>query len=164
MNKALRRPPIRYSAKPLDEYKAKYKDRVYGPATSTLLDVPEAWNLAYLSHDYDTTLTHPDPYFSTNVRRTIQSRLDGNGPDLAGEYPPSRLVQHMLTLTAPRFVHLIRRHPVLELLPMYLAYGPAWVDLIDKRARLITTDHTVYPDIVSLDQAQMVIDRITRMK
>jgi hypothetical protein len=148
MNKALRSPPqVRYSVKPIEEYKQIVGGKVYGPAMSTLLSQPEAWNLAYLSHVYDRSFSHPDPYFSTNVRRTVQSRLDGSGPDLAGEHQPAELVQAMLNLIAPRFVYLIRRSPILESLPMYLAYGPSWVDLIDRRARLITTDHCENPPV-----------------
>lgn len=160
MHNSLKQPSqIRYSVKPINEYKQLYSGRVYGPATSVLLSQAESWNLAYLSHDYDRNLCHPDPYFSTNVRRTVQSRLDGSGPDLVGEYQPGELVQGMLKLIAPRFVYLIRRSPILETLPMYLAYGPAWVDLIDQRARLITTDHCEDPP-VEVFQAQAYLARL----
>jgi hypothetical protein len=157
MNKALQRPPpVRYSEKPIEEYRQVIGGKVYGPAMSTLLSQSQAWNLAYLSFDFDSHLHHPDPYFSTNVRRTIQSRLDGSGLDLAGLHQPAELVQSMLDLIAPRFVYLIRRSPILESLPMYLAYGPSWVDLIDQRARLVTTDHYEDPPVeVSLAKAYL---------
>jgi hypothetical protein len=157
MNKALQRPPpVRYSNKPIEEYKQVINGRVYGPASSAILCEHQAWNLAYLSHDFDSCFSHPDPYFSTNVRRTVQSRLDGFGPDIIGEHQPEELVQAMLNLIAPRFVYLIRRSPILESLPMYLAYGPSWVDLIDHRARLITTDHYEDPPVeVSLAKAYL---------
>ena len=153
---------MRYSHKPIEDYKAVINGRTYGPASSAILCEPEAWNLAFLSHDFDACFTHSDPYFSTNVRRTVQSKLDGTGPDLVGEYPPTALVQSLLNLSAPRFVYLIRRSPVLETLPMYLAYGPTWVDLIDQRARLVVTDPHQYEPVENTKFAQEYLFNLTR--
>lgn len=150
--------PVRYSPKPLIEYQANYKGRPYGPATSSLLTAsPEAWNLAYLSHDYDSLLQPADPYFTTNVRRTVQSRLDGSGPDLSGTVPPKQLVQGMLHLDAPRFVYLIQKRPHLRTLPMYLAYGESWVQTMEQRARKICVDATPVEPITDLQEAQTLL-------
>ena len=100
MNKSLQKPSrMRYSNRPIEDYKTVVNGRTYGPASSVILCEPEAWNLAFLSHDFDECFVHSDPYFSTNVRRTVQSKLDGTGPDLASQYPATALVQSLLTLT-----------------------------------------------------------------
>lgn len=160
MSPTTKNPIIRYSPKPLQAYQASHKDQKYGPATSSLLaGSPEAWNLAYLSHDYDALLQPADPYFTTNVRRTVQSRLDGSGPDLAGSMPASLLIQAMLRLPAPRFVYLIHKHEHLKTLPMYLAYGDAWLQTMERRAMTISCDDTPVPPINDMQDALALISR-----
>lgn len=124
---------LRYSPKPIEGYTQVLGGKPYGPAESALLDSPAAWNLAYLSHDWVSQFQHPDPMFSTHVRRSTQTRLDGTGLGLLED--ESRLVGSMMAMTAPRFVYLIRRSPALTSLPLYLAYGKSWLDTVDSRAR-----------------------------
>jgi len=52
---------IRYSPLPITEYKAGPKGAEYGPAISSMLTTAGAWNLAYLSHDFERTMLHGVP-------------------------------------------------------------------------------------------------------
>jgi hypothetical protein len=152
---------IRYSPRPKETYQGSLEGTRYGPATSTLLDTQEAWNLAYLSHDFEKVLMHKDPYFTTNVRRTTQTLLDGSGLDLTGSSPLSRHVASLLRAPAPRFVYLIQRHAVLTSLPMYTAYGEAWLATIEARARICGVDDWEPDKISDLTQAKAVLALLT---
>lgn len=152
---------IRYSPRPIETYQDSINGARYGPATSTLLDTQETWNLAYLSHDFEKVLIHKDPYFTTNVRRTTQTLLDGSGLDLTGSNPPSRLVASLLRAPAPRFVYLIQRHAVLRSLPMYTAYGEAWITTIEARAHICCVDNWEPDNISDLTQASTVLALLT---
>jgi hypothetical protein len=156
---------IRYSPKPLASYLQTHHGHTYGPATSVLLDTTEIWNLAYLSHDFETRLDHPDPQFTTNVRRSCQTLLDGTGLDLTGLRKANQLVGSWLRLPAPRFVYLILRHPILQMLPLYTAYGPSWLHLIEERSRLCDFEPSadgmlVAGEIVDLTLARAVLDQV----
>jgi hypothetical protein len=153
---------IRYSPKPLSEYAGTVQGTPYGPAHSTLLCVPQAWNLAYLSFDFDKALHHRDPYFSTHVVRTMQTRLDGGGEDIIEKYPPSQLVQGLLSLPAPRFVYLIRHHSVLQQLPLFLNYGQAWLDTIEERSRICGADDVEEPTLIDLSLANDALARYSK--
>jgi hypothetical protein len=126
---------IRYSSLPQEAYRSMACDGYAGLAGSILLDTPELWNLAYLSHDFERCPDHSDPDFAVMVRRSVQVRLDGSGPDLTLLEGPG-IVASLLRLPAPRFVALIRRHAVLNDLPLYRRYGPAWLNTIDQRSHL----------------------------
>lgn len=134
MNETLQQ-KIRYSPRPRENYFRKVGHAVLGPATSKLLDTVEAWNLAYLSFDYESALEHPDPLFTTYVRRTMQSRLDGTGA--APHENPTILVASLLRLPAPRFTYLVtRNNTLLRSLPLFKAYGTAWLSALAQRERL----------------------------
>ena len=156
---------IRYSPRPLESYVRTQHGHTHGPATSALLDTAEMWNLAYLSHDFEARLDHPDPQFTTNVRRSCQTLLDGTGVDLTGLRTAKQLVGSWLRLPAPRFVYLILRHPILQTLPMYAAYGSPWLQLIEERSRLChfepSADGSVVAnEAIDLNQARAVLNRI----
>ena len=148
---------IRYSPKPLNEYAGTVQGTSYGPAHSALLGAPQAWNLAYLSFNFDKALQHPDPYFSTHVVRTMQSRLDGGGADLIDKYPSSQTVQGLLSLPAPRFVYLIRQHSVLRSLPLFLNYGQEWLDTIEERSRICSSGDVEAPQVIDLTLANSAL-------
>jgi hypothetical protein len=137
---------IRYSPRPLADYVSKGSPR-YGPATSSLLKTVGSWNLAYLSFDYELSLQPLDPHFTVHVRKTCQTLLDGSGLDIVGQHPPSAVVESLLLLPAPRFVHLIQQHPILPQVPMYLAYGDKWLETITARSHVCQT-HEDPPDNV----------------
>jgi len=60
-------------------------------------------------------------------------KLDGSSLDMAMN-PISDVVESLLQLPAPRFVYLISRHPLLVKLPIYLAYGYAWLKTTEERS------------------------------
>lgn len=114
---------MRYSPKPQKDYAA---------AVSGLIDTPERWNLAWLSHDWGKG--HPkDPNYTVLVRRTTQCKLDGSGPMLVPGPDPT--VADMLGLPAPRFAYLIKDHAALPSLPLFQAYGQKWLEAINQRAK-----------------------------
>lgn len=158
------RTSLRYSPKPRSDYVKIIGKHSYGPATSTLLDSDATWNLAFLSHDFNKTIDHPDPNFTTHVRRTVQTKLDSSGLGIGED--PATLVASLLALPAPRFVYLIKKHKVLRALPLYQTYGQEWLDAIEGRSWLcmVESESTVaqYPDIQNLEQAQELIERIRR--
>lgn len=159
---------IRYSRRPLSAYKKTTRTHSYGPATSALLDTQETWNLAYLSHDYEKRLDNADPMFTSYVRRTAQTLLDGSGIDMCAPKDQSLVVGSLLRLPAPRFVYLIRQHPILHKLPLYMAYGDSWLDLIERRSRICLvgdeadTDSAI-DNVRDLRQAQAILERIRRV-
>ena len=87
---------LRYSPKPIEAYTKVLAGKPYGPAESKLLDTAQAWNLAYLSHDYDAEFQHKDPMFTTHVRRTLQTKLDGSGLGIG--HDPTTLVGSLMGL------------------------------------------------------------------
>ena len=124
-----------YAPKPIEEYTRVLGGKHYGPEFSKLLDTPQAWNLAFLSHDYDKEFQHSDPQFTTLVRRTLQTRLDGGGLGIGLD--PSTLVDSLMGLPAPRVVYLLRCNPTLvNTLPLFIAYGGEWLKTIEARERL----------------------------
>lgn len=110
-----------------------------------MFDTTEIWNLAFLSHDFEQRLFHPDADFTVLVRRCAQMRLDGSGLDHAMLDLPV-IVAGLLRLPAPRFVPLIGRHPVLPSLPLFQRYGLPWLESMDTRSRLCRADIVDPPD------------------
>lgn len=149
-------PVIRYSMKSMESY-LKTPGRSLASAGSPLLDTPERWNLAYLSHDYEKRVWHKDPMFAVHVRRSTQTLLDGTGVDLCGMHDACHLVEGLLRLPAPRFVYLIRRHPVLAQLPLYVAYGEAWLNLIELRSRKCVIEDGLDGDRMLDDDPEVLI-------
>lgn len=160
--KTLNQNVIRYSPKPKEEYKASLRGSEYGVATYSLIDTPEMWNLAYLSYDFDAQVLHKDPYFSTHVRRTCQTRLDCTGLDLTGSSPARGMVSYLLRLPAPRFVHLIENHPVLPTLPLFTAYGAGWLNTIKDRAKLCQYEDTPREFILDFSDAKAALRKILK--
>jgi hypothetical protein len=150
-----------YSPRPREAYNKSINGTVYGPASSSLLEATEAWNLAFLSNDFENRLHHPDPYFTTNVRRTTQTLLDGSGIDLTESFPLSQRVASLLRLPAPRFVYLIHKFAHLKSLPMYTAYGEEWLATIEERSHLCYVDDWEPETIADLSQANSVLALIT---
>lgn len=159
MTQTHRQEMINYSPLPRSSYRWTSGGHSYGPATSALLDTQETWNLAYLSHDYTSGRDHPDPQFTSHVRRTAQSRLDGTGADLTDSCS-IEVVASLLRLPAPRFAYLIRKHPALPSLPMFKVYGQPWLDLIDQRSRLCSVDGYTHRTPLH-EEAQALADQVS---
>lgn len=112
----------------------RYSPRPQGAYLETpgLLDTTERWNLAWLSHDYAQG-HHRNPEFTTLVRRTSQSKLDGSGVALIpGD---DATVASLLRLPAPRFVYLIKGHAALPSLPLFQTLGASWLEGMDSRSK-----------------------------
>lgn len=152
---------LRYSPKPRSAYIKIVGGHAYGAATSTLLDKEDVWNLAYLSHDYEKKVEHNDPHFTTHVRRTCQMRLDGSGLGV-GE-PPSKLVGSLLALPAPRFVFLIRNHPTLRDLPLFVQYGQTWLDTIDARCRICQSGDVTEPEDMTATSQSVTYELLAKI-
>ncbi|RFO94734.1 hypothetical protein DIC66_21900 [Rhodoferax lacus] len=154
---------LRYSPRPLSTYTKTTGNTSFGPSTSRLLTTPEAWNLAYLSHDYDVRIQPLDPHFTVHINRTVRFRLDGSGSDLVSTQLDG-LFGSLLNQPAPRFVYLLRQHPALTQLPMYVAYGDAWLETLAQRERLCCAEmpYSEVEEPVTLDlrAAQDVLRRI----
>lgn len=153
------KPLIRYSPRPLSEYAKTLGALTVGPYDSPMLRTTAAWNLAYLSYDYEKSMQHHDPQFTVHVRRTAQTRLDGSGVDLADQDDPTTTVAGWLALPAPRFVHLVANHPILHSLPLFKAYGQDWLSTITARSYLCQTDENPPDNVVDFALAKALLSK-----
>ena len=145
------------------------KSAIYSPMpmsmyidSTAMIDTPQRWNLAFLSHDFEHQRFHRDPQFLVHVRRSSQMRLDGKGLDLVGDIA-NECVSSLLSEVAPRFVYVISSHPALKSLPLYVAYGDEWLQIIERRAHThCVSDSTNYDELTheSVHAAALEIDRI----
>lgn len=117
---------IRFSPKPITEYALPSKSAI-------LANDEEAWNLCYLSFDWDNQPFHPDPQFSVNILRTLQFVADNGVIDLANECP-DLTVRAFLRSTPHLAVKRILSMRRVSSLPMFRAYGAGWLKMIAKRA------------------------------
>lgn len=123
-----------YSPLPIEAYSPVFEGVSTGPAASLFLSKDQAaWSLAFLSHPYETSPEHPDPQFTTRIRRTLQLVLSTGEIDLAGIVHSGNCVRHWLQMPAPWVVDKMRRE---RRLPLFLAYGQTWLDTIERRAWL----------------------------
>ena len=130
--------------------------------STAMIDTPQRWNLAFLSHDFEHQRFHRNPQFLVHVRRSSQIRLDGKGLDLVGDVA-NECVSSLLSEVAPRFVYLLSSHPALKSLPLYVAYGDEWLHTIERRARThCVSDSTIFEELTqeSVQTARLEIDRI----
>lgn len=152
---------IRYSPMPIEGYSVKVGKDYYGPAFSKLLKRPGAWNLAYLSHDYLKAVQHPDPNFTTHVFYTIKFDWVSRSVDLGDASPFEHTVASKLQMPAPQFVKwLLDRPDIVVEFPIHRAYGPAWLDTVQKRSH--GCHDYVYdpdPEIVDTQAARQLLQR-----
>lgn len=156
--------PLRYSPKPIEDYNVVVPGGVHaGPGHSFMLRADEeAWNLAFLSHPYELKPEHPDPQFTTLVQRTVNVVLDTGEIDRIGRVPPHRKVRSTLWLPAPDFLQEIRTRLIpakgkgmvqlVHRLPLYLAYGDSWFNVMLQRSKLCQGD-----DVPHIDDAVAVL-------
>lgn len=109
----------------------------YRPVVRSALlgDQPEALNLVWLSHD-SSAGPHPDPNFTTLVRRTLQFVVASGQIDLVGAFPDNVRVSGLMRLLPAQAVLRLRTLPLLMDLPLYCAYGDLWVETITRRSHL----------------------------
>lgn len=147
--------PTRYSPEPIGSYR-------FAPMFKFLVEDPVAWNLAYLSWDFEAAQKPPDANFSTHVRRTLQYSLATGRVDLTDETPPHRTVRGLLQHPPPRAVKLLTEHPLVRDMPLFRAYGPDWLRTLEARGRLYWEPYDKDYDfeINVLTQATEVIAKI----
>jgi len=127
-----------------------------------LAEDPLAWNLAWLSWDFEDGKRPPDAHLSVNVRRTLQTVISDGKPDLTGSLPDALKVRGLLKQPAPRAVRLILGLRRLHELPLFKAYGAAWLRTLEARSHLYREPHDKDYDfeIQVLTQAAEVIAKI----
>jgi hypothetical protein len=130
----------------------------WGPA-GMLAGDPEAWNLAWLSHPVEWG-PHPDPNFSTLIRRTLQFVIDDGVIDLIDAYSDSEKVRGFLRMPAAQAVLKITSMAHLVDTPLFSAYGSSWTDTLALRSRQYRAPYHSEYDHPALDltQALAVID------
>lgn len=152
---------IRYSPLPIEDYSVKLGAKAYGPADSRLLQRPGAWNLAYLSHDYLELPQPPDPNFTTHVFYTIKFDWVCKAVDLGDAAPFEHTVASKLQMPAPQFVKWLLEHPdVVVELPLHKAYGPVWLETVQRRSH--GCHDYLYdpePEIVDTQAARQLLQR-----
>lgn len=145
----------RYSPEPIGSYR-------FAPLFKFLLEDPVAWDLAYLSWDFEKAKTPPDANFSTHVRRTLQYDLVAGRLDLTGEAPESNTLRGMLRHPAPFVAKLICEFPKLHELQLFRAYGTTWLRTLELRSHLYREPHNKEYDfeVKVLTQATEVIAKL----
>lgn len=145
----------RYSPEPIGSYR-------FASLYKFLVEDPVAWDLAYLSWDFEAAKGPPDASFSTHVRRTLQFDLVSGRLDLTGGVHPLHTLRGLLRYPAPRAVKLISELPLCHELQLFRAYGPAWLRTLEVRSHLYREPHNKDYDfeINVLTQATEVIAKI----
>lgn len=118
----------------------------YG-ARGFVLDSVEAWNLAFLSHDY-TKGPPEDPQFGVYVKHTLQFDLSSQGVDLTNLLDERLTLRPWLRQPSPYFVLRVRALPpnLLVGLPLYSAYGQKWIATLQARERLYCEPFNIVHD------------------
>lgn len=119
---------------------------------------PEAQNLYWLSHG---TGPHPDPHFTSLVRRTLQFVITTGQIDLIDAIPASGKVRGLMRLPPPQAVLRLKSLQHLADLPLYAAYS-GWLDTIQERAWLYRepAHPTLDRPVTDFAQALKVIDLV----
>lgn len=117
----------------------------------------DAWNLAWLSHG---ETFHPDPHFTSLVRRTLQFVIKTGGIDLIDQLPAIAKVRGLMRFAPAHVVKKLLEAQHLSDMPLYAAYGTTWTDTMIRRARLYREPRHVVLDkpIRDLTKALVVID------
>jgi hypothetical protein len=123
-----------------------------------LREDPAAWDLAWLSWDFESDRL-PDMHFSVNIRRTLQFVIRDGGLDMTGDLPDHLKVRGLMKYTAPRAVKLILDMPNAHKTHMFLAYGTDWLQTLQARSHLYRApyDKAYDFDVEDLTQATEVI-------
>lgn len=160
---------MRYSPRPIESYDRVIKGGSYGPHNSAFLNYDlEAWNLAFLSYDYDARPTHPDPQFTILAIRTVNTVLNTGALDLLGLLPASMTVRSLLRMPAPQAVKVLLEKSLFQRLPLYKAYGQTWLDTIQKRSWICRTQiqdkEAQLEDIESTAEVREILKNIFNSK
>lgn len=126
--------PIRYSPQPLTSYPSA---KMFGLLAADEL----AWNLGYLSFDFESGKLPPDSHFSVNVHRTLMFVMDTGEIDLTGKKPKHKQIRGLMHGPAVQVAHRIATLARVKQLPLYLAYGAPWLALLHNRAQAWREPH-----------------------
>jgi hypothetical protein len=123
-----------YSPRPMAEYSQKVPGGgSYGPFQSPFLARTEAWNLAWLSHDFERQPLHPDANFTTLIRRTIDFVVKDGVEDITRAAPLRLKIRGVMRLDPDDAVAQIVAMKYLPRVPLFAAYGRAWVTTMQGR-------------------------------
>jgi hypothetical protein len=156
---------LRYSEKPIDAYGLQGDGAHQGPATLDLLKCDlEAWNLAYLSFDFEATPGIPPPEFMHLLARTL--RMDLQTGTVHG--PGTRLMREVtirpLLERGPRaFANQLLAHPRVRQMPLYQGFGERWLTLVFERACIAREVPPAEmpqsgPELNAVEQARRILD------
>lgn len=145
----------RYSPNPIDAYPR-------ATPFAMLREDAAAWDLAWLSWDFENQARMPDTHLSVNIRRTLQFVIRDGSLDLTSEVPDQLKVRGLMSYTAPRAVKLILGMPNVRDTHMFKAYGPEWLQTLEVRSQLYRApyDKAYDFDVEDLTQATEVIDKV----
>jgi len=138
---------IRYSPEPITHYRSAKLFKFL--AVDAL-----AWNLGYLSFDFENLKSQPDSHFSVNVHRTLMFVIATGGIDLAGQLPDRDKVRGLMHGPAAQVAHKIASLTFVKQLPLYLAYGAPWLALLQQRAQAWREPHDAQFDFAVPDCSQ----------
>ncbi len=118
----------------------------------------EAWNLAWLSYPCveDIGGLH-DPLFTTHVRRTLQKVLATGELDLIDALPAAAKVHGLLRLPPPAAALRLAEMAWRMDLALYRAYGEAWLECLEQRARAYREPHHPLLDAPVRSTAQALL-------
>lgn len=145
-----------------ERYSPKDVEKYAGPSRSLILNADaQAWNLAYLSYDFEAHVYHPDPHFAVHVRRTLQFVLMTGELDLSGNVPMNLTVRGLLTRPAPYAARQILRMKRHRELALHQAYGSRWLVTLDERSHKFVAPYDPAYDapVVNVDLALQALAR-----
>lgn len=145
----------RYSPNPIDAYPSAAVYRL-------LRSDPAAWDLAWLSWDFENPRRMPDPALSVKIRRTLQFVISDGSLDLTGAVPDHLKVRGLMKYPAPYVAKFLVGMKRLRSLPMFRAYGSKWVETIEDRSHLYREPHDAVFDFAVPDTSQAA-DALTRI-
>lgn len=138
----------------------------YPGAVGMVVRTDEAWNLAFLSHDYSKGRPM-DPNFGVHVNHTLKVRMDTLELDLTLDHTSHLTLALWLRQPAPMFARVLQHLPVqaLRALPLYQAQGPKWLDMVQRRSRLYREpfDPVHDAELIHQTEAEEIIQRIRSM-
>lgn len=120
--------------------------------SALLKDDVEAQNLAWLSFDAGLG-HHPDPNFTTLVRRSTQFVMASAFIDLTDSHAAHLKLRSLLRQPPAQAVLNITKLEHLVSIPLFRAYGTAWLETIKNRSRLYREPHSEQYDKALLDLA-----------
>jgi hypothetical protein len=127
---------VRYSPKPITAYGRRAGGAELGPAYSSFLrNDEEAWNLAWLSHDYENRSEHSDPQFTVLVNKSVNMVRASGIVDYFESQDPGKTLRGLLQLPTPAaFWGRATAERLLIRTPLFAAYGARWLDLVWERS------------------------------